>query len=390
MHQPGSLGCTPQKISMRLIIGFFAFALLPVLLPGQAPVTDLYEGMSIQETAPEPSAKNAEVQPKPKSTEAEPKSEIAETRPKSENAEVEPKSNNAEAQAKSENAEAQPKPAHAEVQPQSERTEPQPDSENAEFQPKAAPACHLDKIIPRTNKRLQEFVQNVNRITATESLLHERLDKDGKAKEHERRKFEYVVVIEELKPGHLVLDEFRNGQAGNFGFPGDIATMGMPTLALIFHPYHRDEFDMTCQGLSAWHDRQAWQVHFSQRKDKPARMSVLRAGGRTYPVLLMGTAWIDSETFQIIHLETDLLQPIPEVRLVKEHQELDYGPVRFEARNVSLWLPKEADIFLDSGGKRFHHEHTFTNYQIFSVEYGEKIGDPKPDPVPNESIKLPM
>jgi hypothetical protein len=210
--------------------------------------------------------------------------------------------------------------------------------------------------------------------------VHERLGKDGKAKEHQRKKFNYVAVVEDVRPGSFNLNEYRDGHPGISGFPGDLATLGMPSLALIFHPYHQDEFEMTCEGLSSWHDRPAWQVHFSQRKDRPARMSAIRVGYKTFPVLLMGTAWIDSESFQIVHLETDLLQPIPEVRLLTEHQVLDYGPVHFEGRDLTLWLPKDADILLYSDGQRFHHRHTYTHYQIFSVDYGQTISDPKQSP----------
>jgi hypothetical protein len=264
-----------------------------------------------------------------------------------------------------------------------QQTSHQADPAMADIPRNEPPSCNLDKIILRANMRLQEFVENVNRITATEVLVHERLNRAGKSKEHERRKFNYVVVIQEPQPGKLILDEYRNGNGGKFGFPGDLATMGMPALALIFHSDHRDEFDMTCEGLSTWRDRPVWEVHFRQRKDRPARMSSLRVANKSYPVRLMGTAWIDSESFQIIHLETDLLQTIPEVRLITEHQAVDYGPVRFEARDISLWLPQKADILLDSGGKRFHHLHTFSNYQIFSVDYGQQISDPKQDQIPN-------
>jgi hypothetical protein len=339
---------------MRLLTACLFLSLAPALLAGQSPAPDLYEGMSIQPGPPVAPPENPEV------------------------------ASNAG------KLETQPNSALPPIQPILEKPEPETKLDPGDLLVKELPSCRLDKILPRTSKRLQEFVQNVNRITATEVLLHERLAKDGKPKERASRKFNYVVVVEETKPGHLILDEYRNGNAGNFGFPGDIATTGMPTLALIFHPYHRDEFDMACDGVTTWRERRVWLIHFTQRKDRPARMSVLRAGGKTYPVPLQGTAWIDSETFQIIHLETDLVQPIPAVRLVTEHQELDYGPVRFEERNVSLWLPKEADIVLDSGGKRFHHLHTFTDYQIFSVDYGEQISDPKAIPVPNEPATLPM
>lgn len=366
----------PQIASMRRMIVCLVLILAPPVLFGQSPTPDLYEGMSISPESVVTSLVPASSQPKEVRPKAAQPTEAAAANPEAQPGKSAP-----------EKAGPEPITTTLEVSDLPVRNF---TFESVPVPPREIQGCQLDKIIPRTSKRQQEFVQNVNRITATEGLLHERLNKEGKPKEHERRKFNYVVVIQDVKPGQLILDEYRNGNAGNYGFPGDIATMGMPALALVFHPYHRDEFEMSCEGLTTWHDRQVWQIHFSQRKDKPARMSTLRVEGRSYPVLLMGTAMIDTETFQIVHLETDLLQPIPAVRLVQEHQVLDYGPVRFEGRNVSLWLPQEADILLDSGGKRFHHLHTFSDYQIFSVDYGEKIGDPKTEVNSKEPAKPSM
>jgi len=67
-------------------------------------------------------------------------------------------------------------------------------------------------------------------------------------------------------------------------------------------------------------------------------------GGANYPILLKGTAWIDEQNYQIVHLETDILKPVPEVKLTTEHQVLDYGPAQFEQKKLRLWLPLEAEI----------------------------------------------
>jgi hypothetical protein len=239
-------------------------------------------------------------------------------------------------------------------------------------------SCPFQEVIQRASERLEEFVENVNRITATEVLEHQRLNKNGKVLERERRQFNYVAVIEEMGPGALNVDEYRDGAVGaNGGFPHDIATVGMPSLAMIFHPYHLAEFQMTCQGRGAWQEHSVWLVDFSQRKDRPARISSLRFGFKAFSVLLKGTAWIDAENFQILHLETDLLEPIPQAKLFTEHQALDYGPVQFEDRKISMWLPQQAEIFLDSGGRRFRHRHTYSRYRVFSVDVGQKIGSPK-------------
>lgn len=239
-------------------------------------------------------------------------------------------------------------------------------------------SCQFEEVLQHTSKRLEEFVDNVNRISAIEILEHERLNSHGKVMEHEKRQFNYVAMIEETLPGALNVDEYRDGGLGaNGGFPHDIATVGMPSLAMIFHPYHVSEFAMSCEGLGVWHERPAWQVRFEQRKDRPARMSTFRLGPEAFSVLLKGRAWIDAENYQIVHLETDLLEPIPQVKLYAEHQALDYGPVQFEDRQMRLWLPQEAEIYIDSGGRHFRHRHSYSQYRIFSVEVGQKIGSPK-------------
>jgi len=242
----------------------------------------------------------------------------------------------------------------------------------------AATACSLREVIENTSKRLEEFVENVNRISAIEVLEHERLDKHGKVVEREKRKFDYVAIIAETSPGVLNVDEYRDGAGGaSSRFPRDIATVGLPLLATIFHPTHVDEFEFRCEGAGVWRDQPTWRVHFQQRKDRPARISDFQVGNKIFPVLLKGTAWIGVQHYQIVHLETELLEPIPEVKLYTENQALDYGPVRFQDSKESMWLPQEAEIYLESGGRHFHHRHIYSEYRIFSVEVGQKIGNPK-------------
>ena len=60
-----------------------------------------------------------------------------------------------------------------------------------------------------------------------------------------------------------------------------------------------------------------------------------------------------------------------------EHQVLDYGSVQFEQKKLKLWLPLEAEIYLDVNAKRLHHRHSYSDYQVFSVDWGLKPGDPK-------------
>jgi hypothetical protein len=237
--------------------------------------------------------------------------------------------------------------------------------------------CAMENVIPATSKQVEQFVENVNRISATEVLEHERLNKNGKVIERGHRKFNYVAMIAETMPGALNVDEYRDGSPGQMSFPGEMATVGMPSLVLIFHPSHVNEFEMNCEGPRKWHGRAVWKVRFEQRLDRPVTMSVLQVGSKQYDILLKGEALIDAENYQVVHLETDLLQPIPKVKLYAEHQALDYGPVPFEENGQRLWLPLEGEIYLDAGGKQYRHRHIYSDYRIFTVDTREKVGSPK-------------
>jgi tetratricopeptide (TPR) repeat protein len=244
--------------------------------------------------------------------------------------------------------------------------------------------CRLDEVIQNAGKRVQEFIRNVDHFTATESFFHESVNASGFPASPETRKFDYVVSIQEIRPGILNVDEYRDGSLSYERFPGGLATKGLPALVLIFHPVGAVNYDMTCEGLAHWNGGLAWQVHFRQRRDKPSRDRRYRFGsGPSYSIALKGRAWIAADTFQIVRLETDLVAPVPEIRLVADHTAIEYSAVHFRKRNVDMWLPQTAEVFYDLKGRRAHRRHSFSNYLLFSVDDRQQISLPKTEEVPS-------
>jgi tetratricopeptide (TPR) repeat protein len=238
-------------------------------------------------------------------------------------------------------------------------------------------ACPLQQVQDESAKRVHDFIDSVNKITATEKLDNELLDHSGFPSLRESRSFSYVVDIQEVRKGILDVEEYRNGTVDPQLFPQQIATIGLPSLVLIFHANYKDDFEVSCEGLSRWGGGLAWQVHFRQRSDKPSRLREYRVGGRITLVSLRGRAWIAADTFQVVRLETDIVSPLPEIRLKAEHVSVDYGPVPFRRRNQKLWLPQTAELYVDFKGRRMHRRHRFSNYLLFAVDEKEKISDPK-------------
>lgn len=237
--------------------------------------------------------------------------------------------------------------------------------------------CPAENVLQQTGERAQDLMRDVSRIAAIEHLVHERLDEVGTPVLKETRTFNYVASISESPPGFLSVDEYRSEHLGLSDFPEHIASSGFATLGLVFYPAMRDNFEMTCEGLGEWKGQAAWLVHFKQRDDRPARMHDYKVGSNVYALKLKGRAWISADNFEILRIESELVSPVPEIRLASEHQVVEYGPVLFTKKNVQLWLPKSAEIYLDFRRHRYYRSHTFDHYMLFSVDATDQPKAPK-------------
>jgi tetratricopeptide (TPR) repeat protein len=243
----------------------------------------------------------------------------------------------------------------------------------------AGEACSLQDVVEKAGAQLVAFVHEVDRFTATEFVTHKSINRYGMTSSPEKRVFDYSVTIQDIRPGYLGVTEYRNGGGAQTDFPGGIVTSGLPALVLVFHPYYAPNYEMACEGLARANGTLAWQVHFRQKPGKPNAIKSYQfgLGGPSYPVALKGRAWISADNYQIIRMETDIVAPLPQIKLEAEHSEIEYGPVKFQRANETLWLPQSADVYVAWQGRQMHRRHSFSNYLLFSVEENEKIGAPR-------------
>src|SRR5579863_6909462 len=238
-------------------------------------------------------------------------------------------------------------------------------------------ACPYDKVIDGAGERIKQLVDDVGRFNAIEDLLHEDLDQLDHPITRTVLKFNYVASISEPRPGVFNVGEFRDQRSGAEDFPDQIATRGLPALALIFHPDERDDFKMACEGLGDWRGHATWLVRFEQRTDRRPRIQEYRIAGRSYPVSLKGRAWISADSFHLLHVESDLVSPMPEIQLLSEHMAVDYAPQLFQKKSVELWLPKSAEIYFDFRRHHYLRRHSFDHFMLFSVDSEENRSEPR-------------
>ena len=270
---------------------------------------------------------------------------------------------------------------------QNVRTWAPPDVDEEKLNLDSSPNCDLGTVLQSVSQRVQELVANVDRYTATENMVHFELSPTGQPKSRETRRFNYVVEIRrtdspkneldvhEYRTGWMPTDKIR-GYPIRTEFPDNIETSGLAMLALIFHPDFQPRYDFACEGRASWQNRPAWVVHFRQRAGQPNSMLTYHVGNHSAAVALKGRAWIDADTSQILAIESDILEPIYDVQLVRDHQFIEYAPVHFKDKPLELWLPQSADWYAQFNNHRYHRLHTFTHFLLFSVDDTEKITPP--------------
>ncbi len=262
------------------------------------------------------------------------------------------------------------------VTPVTETSWAPPDVDEEKPTVEAGSSCAADEVAATAGERTEELVKNVDRFTATEEMEHESLSPLGLRMSRETRTFQYLVEIRKTGTRQFNVEEYRDGSISLQGFPAHLGTIGLPVLALVFHPYYRHEYEFRCEGRGAWRGKPTWVLHFRQRDDQASEMRRYHVNGMSFPVRLKGRAWIDVDTAQVLAIEADMIRPVPEIRLVRDHQLIEYGPVEFRKAGSSLWLPKSADWYCNLAGQRYHRRHGFRNFLLFSIDDSQKIGKP--------------
>ena len=247
-------------------------------------------------------------------------------------------------------------------------------------------ACSDTDVIQQAGLAANRQFQNLERFVATEHIEHEEIAADGQSTHLRTRDFNYMVFVEQdKKDKQLYLDEKRDGGTGVDEFPTSLATVGLVGLGIdLFQPGFAKALTFKCEGLGQWRGKAAWVVHFTQKPGERSFLRLWQTKIRTVEVPLKGRVWISTNSFDVLHVETDLRDPMKELELARDHISIDYGPVEFKKSKTELWLPWTAEIFLDLHSRHYHHRHTLSNYALFDVATDNKISAPKNVPVEND------
>jgi hypothetical protein len=229
-------------------------------------------------------------------------------------------------------------------------------------------------VIDQAGMRANELRKNLQNFGAQEDIEYDIFGPSG-VDQKSAGTFDYVAAFEQ-SAGSFSVNESRTPIQVSRGFPAGNPDTGLAAMGLIFYPGVRDDYELSCEGADQWNGQPAWVIHFQQRTDKPSRTLEFQGLNGAYYPGLKGRAWISTDSFQVLHLETNLTQGIPLLMLRASSTEIDYAEVQFHSQNVQLWLPQRAAVFYEYNDYRVMTQHVFTSFRVFLVQTQEQIGKP--------------
>jgi hypothetical protein len=138
---------------------------------------------------------------------------------------------------------------------------------------------------------------------------------------------------------------------------------GFALMPMHFHPFHQQAGHFRYLGRQVLNNREYYVVAFAQQPEKAELLGSVIVDGKDTTVAYQGVVWIDSDSFQIARMRTDLFKARPEVGA--ETTETQFGEVRLAVVNKSFWLPTSAVVTRRKKDDALRENREFSDYKIF-------------------------
>jgi len=249
-----------------------------------------------------------------------------------------------------------------------------------DFEP-ATDQSPREALLAAVGKNVSKLFSDLPNISSIESVRQEKLTSKGKTDLSQGFKYRYLALAPEHSWGPSI-DEFRADMKGNetpqLGSSDNyMLTSGFMSAPLILHPAYQSGSTFRLLGRQKVKGRNTYVLAYAQEPSKSRIYGAFQYGKTTRPTYTQGLAWIDAETYQIIHLTKDLLNPLPQVNLEKETTDIEFSEVHFNQGTQTFWLPNAVTVTLDWNGKVFRNNHAYSDFVVFNVQSSQKIGRPK-------------
>jgi hypothetical protein len=233
----------------------------------------------------------------------------------------------------------------------------------------AAQSPDANTAIDLAQRQITAYLDRLADFHCTESVTQEKLAPNGHVEATERAKYDYLIMMNgtgdefQLNESRIESANARNKQPQ---LPM-LVTNGVATVMLVFHPYYRDSFTFQAGAEETINGRVSVPVHFAHIAGRrtPAALALR---GREFPLELQGTAWIDTQSGEVVKVEADLLHDMSDVGLRSMHVHVEYKPSVPDKGVAVLDLPALAVVDVQTPRQHWRNTHVFDNYRGFSTD----------------------
>jgi hypothetical protein len=127
-------------------------------------------------------------------------------------------------------------------------------------------------------------------------------------------------------------------------------------------------------GQQLLNGRQTEVVYFTQIPERARITAALNSETRTIKgILVQGVAWIDAANYQIVRMQTDLLEPEHDMDLRQLTTDSEFAGVRFQRMPHAIWLPEQVTVTVNWRGWNFRNQHNYSDFQLFEVDTNDSV-----------------
>jgi len=252
----------------------------------------------------------------------------------------------------------------------------------------AAQAVVSASAVDKAQKQVVDYIGKLADLHCTEDVVQEKLKPNGGTELSLKSQYDYFLYMQgnsydfQLSESRLEVGTQKQARRPL------LLTNGFSTLLLVFHPYYRDAFEFTAQPPENLEGRSVVALHFSHIPGarSPAALALR---GREFPLDIEGTAWLDSNSGQVVRMEAGLAHEMTDVGLKSLKVRVDYQPS--PKSSDYFMVPAKAVVDLETPRQHWRNTHTFHNYKLFSTEANQdptvKVKAAKENPAdPNASL----
>lgn len=249
-----------------------------------------------------------------------------------------------------------------------------------DFEP-ATDQTALSAILAAVGKNVADMFANLPNMCAVEQIHQERLNQKGKPSFGKDYEYRYLALMPEEKWGPS-LNEYRADMKGHgtasLGLSDNaMLTAGFISAPLVFHPAYQQGSLFRLLGRQKVNGRMNYVIAFAEQPAKSSLAGQFVYGTTVFSTYSQGLAWIDAENDQIIRMSSDLLEPLPQVRLDKETTDIKFGAVGFKQLPRKFWLPNTVTVTVDWNERVYRNNHNYSEFLLSQVNSTERIAKPK-------------